>query len=153
MTNFLADENPYGLAAPPPWFLRALYERDPDLVVMTSKLQPVYRLARRTRKSLGLVKAAMRDGDTARMVVHRLIPVTTILPFVQWGPGVLQWLDDHDMWKAGGVDGAEQRLIAQDQARLAKIQQEQDDEAAARGASGYLAAKLRTGQMVFTSGA
>jgi hypothetical protein len=153
MTNYLADENPYNLSAPPAWFLRALWERDRDLVVMTSKLQPVYRLARRTTKTMGLVKALLRDGDTARMVMHRLVPVTTILPFVQWGPSVLQWLDDHDMWKVGGAAGAERRLEAQDADRLRRIQREQDDEAAARGASGYLAAKLRTGQMVFTSGA
>jgi len=153
MTNYLADENPYNLPAPPGWFLRALYDRDSDLVILPSKLQPVYRLARRTRKSLGLVKAAFRDGDTVRMVRHRLVPVTTIMPFVQWGPSVIQWLDDHDVWKAGGAAGAERRLMAQDEDRLRRVQVAQDDEAMARGTSGYLATKLRTGQMVFTQGA
>lgn len=150
MTNFLADANPYNLPPPPAWFLRALADRDSALVVMTSKIQPVYRLARKTTKSLGLVQAAIRDGDTARMVTHRLMPVTTIMPFVQWGPQVLQWLDDHDTWKVGGAVGAERRLMEQDEARLKRVQQEQDDEARARGASGYLAAKLRSGQMTFT---
>lgn len=150
MTNYLADENPFNLPAPPDWFLTALKDRDRDLVIMTSKLQPVYRLARRTTKSLGLVKAALRDGDTARMVTHRLIPVTSILPTIKWGATVFQWLDDHDVWKVGGVDAAERRLIAQDDARLKQVQRDQDSEADARGASGYLAAKIRTGQMVFT---
>lgn len=149
MTNYIADQNPFNLVGPPEWFLRMMYRRDPDLVLFPGLSQPVYRLARKTSKSMGLMTALARDSESARMIKHRVVPVTSILSTVQWGPSVIQWLNDHDIWAVGGFAEADRRLHAQDEARLAAVQRAQDDEVMARSSSGYFALKQRAGQTVF----
>lgn len=151
--NYLNDENPFGLATPPEWFLTQLSLRDPELVIMPGLHEPVYRLTRRVKKSLGLTHAAMgHDTETARMIRHRLIPVTSIMPFTKWGPELFQWLDDHDLWKKGGADKADDFLLDREVQERAKLRATTRDEAATRGAAAYHAHKMRAGQTVFLPG-
>lgn len=149
MTNWVADQNPYNLLPPPDWFLRLLWTRDRDLVLMPGIKQPVYRLARRVTKSLGMLTAVTKDVETLRMIALNVVPVTSILPTIQCWPDLLVWLDDHDQWKVGGAEGADKRLQEQEDAQRASIQRAQDDEALMRGGSGYRAMKSRLGQTVF----
>jgi len=149
MTNWIADQNPYALAAPPEWFLRTLAVRDADLVILPGLSQPVYRLARRVTKSFGLLTALSHDSETARMVTLKVVPVTSILPTIQCWADVLQWLTDHDTWAVGGAEGAARIMDAQETARVAALQRAQDDEATQRGGAGYRALKMRAGDTVF----
>lgn len=151
MRNWIADQNPFHLAAPPAWFLQQLHDRDADLVLLPGLTQPVYRLARRVTKSLGLVKATFRDSETSRMVTHKLIPVTSILGTIQYWPDVLAWLDAHDTWAVGGGEKADDILLAQEAAAQARLQRAQVAESDARSGSAYRSLKLRTGQTIFVS--
>ena len=46
--NYIADRNPFNLLPPPEWWLQQLYDYDAQLVVVPSRQDAVYRLARRT---------------------------------------------------------------------------------------------------------
>ena len=149
MMNWIADQNPYELAAPPEWFLRMLAVRDADLVILPGLSQPVYRLARRVTKSFGIMHALSLDSETARMVNLKVVPVTSIMPTIQsWGD-VFEWLMDHDTWAVGGAEGAARIMDEQETARVAALQRAQDDEATQRGGAGYRALKIRAGETVF----
>lgn len=153
LNNYIADENPFGLAGPPTSFLVALYRRDADLVILPGLTQPVYRLARRVKRSHGLMTAALgHDSETARMIRRKLIPVTTILPTTVWGSELMQWLDDRDLWKVGGADKADQLLSENDAKRAALLKKAQFDDAHVRGSSAWHAMKMRGGERVFLPG-
>ncbi len=66
MQNFIQTANPFNLASPPDWFLRALFAYDPLLVIFQSVSDPMYRLARRTstgRAQLNKVLKSYPDSD------------------------------------------------------------------------------------------
>lgn len=150
MTNYLGAQNPFNLVSPPEWFLQALFFRDPDLVILPGMSQPVYRLARRVKRSLGLMTAALgHDSETARMIKHRLVPVTSIMPYVTWGPQVFQWLDERDVWAVGGSENAAVRMSENDDAARQELLRREASEADARGGAGYRALKIRDGKTVF----
>lgn len=149
MTNWITDHNPFNLQPPPDWFLRALWERDRDLVIMPGLTQPVYRLVRKARRSLAGLAPFAHDSELARMVKHNVVPITSILATISYWPDVLTWLDRHDTWAVGGGENAADILDAQDRAAAVIQQRAQDDEAMARGGSGYRALKSRAGQTVY----
>lgn len=142
--NWIARRNPWNLPQPPAWFLRQLYDRDPLLVVMPGIQAQVYRLARKSAKA-AKAKQLAPNVEVQEMLLHSCVPVTTIMPFTNWGPEILQWLDDHDTWKHGGGDKFATKLEAQE----AAAQQKQDalmrEEAEQRAVSGYHALLNRTG--------
>jgi len=147
--NWIAEQNPYNLVAPPGWFLTMLAARDRDLVILPGIKQPMYRLARRVTKSLGVMTALTHDPETVQMIQLKVVPVTSILPTIRCWLDVIQWLDDHDTWMVGGAEGADRRLSAQEDARLAALQKQHDSEADARGSAGFHALKIRAGEKVF----
>ena len=130
--NYLAHlPNPFGLAGPPSWFLIDLAAYDPALVLFPSQEEPVYRLGRRIphgrdiwSKVRSVTTGRNDDGSPTRhrpdaqtMALHRLAPVTSILPspLVHWGPTILADLAARDIQRAGGAADFADRLDAQEE--------------------------------------
>lgn len=89
---YLADLNPFNLAAPPLWWQQGLWAFDADLRILPSRTRPVFHLARVQKYSRGLTGAAITDDqrDTAMFVRYELIPVTWIQSLEGWTEGFLQ---------------------------------------------------------------
>jgi hypothetical protein len=142
--NWIARRNPFNLPAPPVWFLRKLYDRDPLLAIMPGIMHNAYRLVRKSAKAVK-AKQLAPNVEVQEMLLHSCVPVTTIAPFTNWGLQIFQWLDDHDTWKHGGADRFADKLESQE----AAAQQKQDalirEEAEQRAVSGYHALLNRTG--------
>lgn len=153
MRNYIETTNPFGLAKPPDWFLRDLAAQDPELVIFPSMVQPFYRVARRTKRSPGIVaiQTVMADkaADTRLLVAEKLVPVTDIYPKPHWGPLILAELRARDIWAAGGADKACDRLEAQEAAREASLDRSMQDELDRRNTSAYFGLQSRQGERVF----
>lgn len=115
--NFLVDENPFGLAAPPTWFLEEMWKFDPNLVIFPSKEEAVYRLARRVEHGAPILSVMKHRPDTKMFWKHRLVPVTSIMPspFVHWSPLLLKDLAERDIRRQGGYKKVADRLDAEDE--------------------------------------
>ena len=152
--NYVADENPWNLAGPPTWFLTELATFDPDLVILPGKTAPVYRLTRRVRRGLGLQHAAMgQDSETARLIRHRLVPVTAILPTTTWGPHIFAHLRARDTWAAGGAQKFTDDLDASEAAADARQTAERRDTLEhGIGPSAWWSYKMRQGSTVMLPG-
>ena len=126
--NYIKGRNPFNLAGPPKHFRRALWDFDASLVVIPSITQFHYYLAQRVPKKPDLAVSVAREAmksspDTIQLTQHNLIPVTSILPTVNWGdPTFFQLLKQRcpDMW--GGVD----KYMAGVEANERKIQLAKD---------------------------
>jgi hypothetical protein len=151
--NYLETTNPFGLAAPPDWFLRDLFAQDPALVIFPSMVQPFYRVARRCTHTPGLValQTVLSDkaADVKLLIAEKLVPVTDIYPRPHWGPLILEELHKRDIWAAGGADKAADRLEADEAERDARIDRQGDDELDRRGTSAYFGLQQRQGDRVF----
>ncbi len=155
--NYLAEENPFGLAGPPPSFLMDLWRYDPCLVIFPSKEEPLYRLARRTEHGPTLalsLKMLQRRPDTNMFVRHRLQPVTSILPppFVHWGPVLLKDLAERDTRRIGGARKAADALDAQDDDFEIRWRAHAQDEAAMRARASWRQQKWTRGETVDLGG-
>jgi hypothetical protein len=98
--------NRFGLEKPPDWWLQKLHDFDSMLVVIPSRQQPLYRIARRRQFSKGLGTGALLDNsrDTAMLAHYALVPVTTMIRYAQaWdADSVIQKLKDRDTWALSG---------------------------------------------------
>jgi hypothetical protein len=152
--NYLGRENPWGLVPPPDWFLDQLTAFDPDLVILPGKAQAVYRLARRVRRSLGLQTVTTGlDSETARMIRERVVPVTAILPWTNWGPQIFQALRAGDTWRAGGADRWTDTLEAQEAEQASRADAaRRDDLEHGIGPSAWWSYTLRAGSTVMAPG-
>lgn len=77
-TNYIEGENPFGLGAPPDWWLQRLFDFDHMLVMFPSKRTRQYILARRRLHSVGIGDVAMLDNkhpDTNFCYMHGLVPI------------------------------------------------------------------------------
>ena len=154
MQNLLWDGvNPFNLPAPPTWWLQVLAAYDPDLVVMPSATEPVYRLARRARKSPG-VQLALNAGlvpphpDTLRMARAKLVPVASMLQPTIWSLKTIEELAARDLWRHGGADRVNQLLLDQEARQRQRAKQALHDDLDRIGADAYASYKYRTGQRV-----
>lgn len=106
MKNWIEDINRFGLSRPPIWWLNRLFDFDAELVLIPSRQQALYRLARRKKYSRGIGALAVIDphADTAMMVQYGLIPVTTMIRYADsWDiDSLLQKLRDRDQWAISG---------------------------------------------------
>lgn len=104
--NFIHDQNPFNLPPPPAWWLRRLYDYDSQLVVIPSRVDRVYRLARRTWNTVGITAVAVidRHNDSAMLATYGLVPVTSILGWGVWGTNIFNELRRRDIWAAGGAE-------------------------------------------------
>lgn len=155
--NWIRDRNPFGLSKPPEWFLRQLALFDDQLVIVPSRMEYVYRLARRrTLTALVPNQRLQPDLDTsnadfALMATYKLVPVTTILPTATWGESIFRWLRERDIWAHGGAAKAADLLDAQDKARRDQQQAKMLDELDQLHSSTYFAYKRRIGETVFVN--
>lgn len=130
MTNWIADANRFVLPKPPAWFLTALWSFDPLLVILPSRIKPVYVLARRRNLTLRvpLMRKAqdqlLRDtigSDGDMLAGQSLLPVDTIVPRAQtsafgtWSMDIIGSLRERDIVAAGGADQYADRLDAADE--------------------------------------
>jgi hypothetical protein len=131
--NYLEGHgNPFNLVGPPTWFLRELYAFDSQLVIFPSAEDAVYRVARYCLDE-GVQPLMNPAGERdhgqfrpdQRVYVHnKLIPITTILPFVQWSPVILRDLAERCFERVGGLNEALDRLDDYDEAEEKRLRQE-----------------------------
>lgn len=80
MRNYLPTANPFNLATPPAWFLKALHAYDPLLVIFPSTHEPQYRVGRRGRYGHGMLRALTNKPDSVIYVQHKLWPWKSLNP-------------------------------------------------------------------------
>lgn len=148
--NYLwGHENPWQLAGPPEWWLALLYAADPDLVVFPSKTQGVYRLARRVpQNTMPLMTAVKGVPDTTTYVTHGLIPITSILPFAQWSPLLINDLMEMNITRFGGWQKAADALDAFDERQEARLRSETESGAHALAHDTWWSKQFGTGAAV-----
>lgn len=146
--NYLQEENPFGLSAPPNWFLEDLWNYDPCLVIFPSKEEALFRLARRTEHGSPVTRLLAGRPDTAMFVKHRLVPITSILPspMVQWGPVLLKDLADRDLRRAGGYKRAARLLDQFDEDADTRWQRENAEGAEVRARASWRGQKWTNGE-------
>lgn len=142
--NWIARRNPWSLPQPPSWFLQKLYDHDPLLVIFPGIQAQMYRLARKSAAALKARQFAPNE-EVAELLLHGCVAVTSIMPFTKWGDEIIQWLDDHDTWKAGGGEKFVKRLEDKEASAAAKLDKSMREEAEQRAVSGYHALLNRTG--------
>lgn len=177
--NYLADRNPFSLAKPPSWWLRGLYAYDPDLVLVPSRRQMLFLVARRRRlsRSIGAAldrKLAIADPEnTLNSAVcdrYNLVFVTTLVCSGDWTEANLQImiaaLDRRDTWKHGGrLDEAGQKkaafeggsqlakqVDAQDEAARQRINQQEREACWHAAGDAWRSRQARTGARVLNAG-
>lgn len=152
--NFLAGENPFGLAAPPTWFLSSMWTFDPCLVIFPSKEEPLYRLARRVEHGAPPLTFMAKRPDTKMFWQHKLVPVTSILPspWVQWSPVLLSDLASRDIRRQGGHKKAAQALEAHDDDTDAAWHREVEDGAMIRARASWREQKWSRGEALDLGG-
>lgn len=147
--NYIADQNRFGLETPPRWWLQGLYDFDSELVVIPSRTEPLLRLCRRTTNTPGLQHAAVLDrhADTAMMVSHKVVPVTSITVRNRaWDlVGVVQTLKARDIWEAGGAEKAADMLDRRDSDERAQVRERLRDDLGARARDAYRSMMARIG--------
>lgn len=150
MRNYLwGHENPWQLAGPPTWWLQLLYAADPELVVFPSKTEGVYRVARRVPQNTQPIMTAVRGvPDTATYVTHRLIPITSLVPFTAWSPIVINDLMARNIERAGGWQAAARALDDFDDRKEAQARQATIDQAGSIAYDSWWSAQFRTGGAV-----
>jgi len=161
LRNWIGDQNRFGLASPPTWWLQRLADFDNQLVIIPSRQEPVYRIARRRQFSPGIGTLALLDTqrDTAMLASYGLVPVTTMIRYAQrWEiDSLLQKLRDRDTWALSGgpmsgrsaAERAERVVGAieqQEDALAAKERQRMRDDLDYRGKDAWKSYQARTGQ-------
>ncbi len=150
--NFLRSGNPFDLADPPKWFLKAMHTFDPQLVLFASLKTSVFRLARRCTHSPGVAPANVpgvhNHPDTLFMWNHKLVPVTTVIPGAHWTMKMFTELRARDQWAVGGANKVISLIADQEQRAREKQAAQFDTDGQARGVDAYQSFKYRTGQRV-----
>lgn len=117
--NYLVGENPFHLAGPPNYWLKALYDFDTSLVVMPSKQSFIYRVCMRRKPSfsVNVVNDIMKeDADSRMMAAHNLVPVTTLLATTNWSnfPLHMEELRRRTPHRMGGAEAYIKKLEQQE---------------------------------------
>lgn len=150
--NWIADTNPYNLGEPPAWWLAKLYDFDHMLVLMPSRKQPKYMLARRRQLTAGIGDVAMLDNkneDTLMLYAHQAVPVGYLNFSGNWTiDSLLADLKARDIWAMGGADKTIR--IVEDAEATAEIKRRRElrDNMNHRAGDAYRSLKARTGQRV-----
>lgn len=150
--NYLVEENPFGLTGPPRSFLHEMWTFDPCLVIFPSKEEAVYRLARRVEHGQPLMTFLQSRPDTKMFVKHRVVPVTSIVPFAHWGPVLLHDLAVRDIRRHGGYKRAAETLDGQDDAAETAFQAYVAKEAEVRARASWRGQKWTRGETMDLGG-
>lgn len=155
--NYLeGTPNPFGLAGPPAWFCAELYAFDAELVIFPSAEIGAYRVARRTDGE-GMAPIMTPAGerphgeyrpDQRVYVNHKLLPITTLLPFTSWSPVVLQDLCHLSFQRQGGWKACADRLDQFDEDQQRRLEQETYDGADSLGHMSWWGSQFKTGGAV-----
>lgn len=131
MTNYIPDQNRFALAGPPTWFLRKLWEFDPSLVIVPSRQSCVYRLAQRRKLKLPekmVHESLFKESDTRMLASYGLIPVTSIIPTIEWSdPYIFIELNNRAPHRLGGAEKAIEMLEANEAKQELNNKFQQDD--------------------------
>lgn len=131
--NYEPDWNSFRVAPPPDWWLRALFDFDPDIVVLPSRQRlGVFWLTRRLKWTAEIVAATKPSipldnaTDAAMFRAHNVESVTDITtPCGYWAiEPVLKWLRDRDTWayEDGPLDAAGlRRALANGGSKFTKL--------------------------------
>lgn len=140
--NWIGDTNPFGLAAPPIWWLNGLAAFDTDLVVMPSRQRPVYWLARYRTLSAAYAPKLELDllTDSAMFRAHGVIDVTWFASMEGFTDGLLLYLCNElaarDTWAVNGrpmtQDDMKASLFNGGTTKYTKLLDEQDKAAEAK---------------------
>jgi hypothetical protein len=149
-SNYLwGHENPWQLAGPPAWWLDLLYAADPDLVLFPSKTTGVYRVARRCPQNIQPLMTALRSvPDTSTYVNHRLMPITSLLPFTNWSPLVISDLMAMNIERFGGWQKAARALDDFDERQERALDREIENKAHALAHDTWWSKQFQTGSAV-----
>lgn len=148
-SNWRGRSNPFGLLAPPDWWLRKLWERDRDLVILPGLSECCYRVGRKSALMKRVRPILGNDSETGRMCRERLIPVVSLRPDCTWNEDFFLWLDRHDTWKVGGPEKFADALDEQDRRERAAIDRQVDDNVDQLARTTYFAACVRNGAVAF----
>lgn len=150
--NWIADINPFNLSEPPAWWLAKLYDFDHMLVLIPSRKQSKYMLARRRQLTAGIGDVAMLDNknpDTLMLYSHQAVPVGYLNFSGNWTiDSLLADLKARDVWAHGGADKV--IAIVEDAEADAEIKRHRElrDNMDHRARDAYRSLKARTGQRV-----
>lgn len=156
-TNYIGDQNPFNLAAPPDWWLRKLAERDPALRIFPGLTQPCYRVGRLTPRA-ALLKPVALESETNRMMKAGCVPVISLRPGVTWNDDFFLWLERNDTWRFRGptVDDKIEKYVddleRREQAAEDKADRQEADDLEARSTSAYFASLVRRRSLAFVRG-
>lgn len=152
MPYLSSTPNPFNLVGPPAWFLAQMAALDSALTIFPSQEQGVYRVARKVphghiaRFSMQFIQ---KRPDTKTYIDHGLAPVTSLLPFVQWGPVVLSDLAEMDMKRFGGADKVADELERREAETERKSVLDTADRADTIAADYFRTHRYVSGQTVF----
>jgi len=129
MRIWLKTPNPLGLAEPPTWWQKLVFDYDKMLRIFPSQIEHAYRLCRRVRREarLGLQTMVIhKHPDTVLMIQHGVVPVSTVLPWAVTSTKILRDLRARDTWVQGGAEKVIDTIEKQEQRQAAAQQQEAD---------------------------
>lgn len=154
MWNFITDRNPFDLPAPPDWWLQMLMDYDAQLVVIPSRQQAIYRLARRTWNRPGIAAMAVlhREKDTAMLAHYGLVPVTTIIGWGIWGTNIFNSLRARDIWAHGGAEKFVRTSEDVEAAQVARKHAAVREDLWNRSGDAWRSYQTRTGSRIMVSG-
>lgn len=131
LANYIVGTNPFNLAGPPRWFQQQLWDYDPSLVIMPSKMGFFYRLAQRRKLQLSeqMINDVLKEqADTQMLANHSLVPITTILATVRWdNPLIFADLTLKAPWRMGGAEKYEKLLLDRETKEFIQKRQARDD--------------------------
>jgi len=165
-TNWVADTNKWKLPEPPEWFLKRLFDFDPMLVLVPSRVKakgstPAYLLTRRRQHSAGLGDVAMLDNkhpDTNMCYALGVVPIAplrfnrNVNTFTEAAcQSLIADLKARDVWAVtGGPTGNADKLVdiieAQEEAVKVAERKSLKDRFYHMGRDAYRSLKARTGQ-------
>lgn len=155
--NWIPDTNRFKLPEPPQWFLKMMWDQDPGLVIIPSRVKPnTYLLGRRRaltnrvpmmKKMHNDLLRQTRGSDGDALAENNLVFVDTISGTFggAWNPALIQALKDRDLWRIGGEKYAD-NLDQHDQDVRDKRRRVRADDMAHRTNDAYRSYQARSGQ-------
>jgi hypothetical protein len=117
MRIWLKTPNPLGLAEPPTWWQKLVFDYDKMLRIFPSQIEHAYRLCRRVRREARLGLSTMvihKHPDTVLMIQHGVVPVSTVLPWAITSTKILRDLRARDTWAQGGAEKVVKQIEQQE---------------------------------------
>lgn len=152
INGVLRCANPFGVVAPPAWWLREMQLFDDKLVIFPSQKRGTMILARKATRSRGEsphdIKGLSQNPDTLLMAEHRLVRVCEIMPGTLWDQRIFTKLAAHDIQRLGGASEVANKLDAMDEKKREAIARKQADDLHAISGDAYKGYKHRLGERI-----